>query len=81
MLITPEWLALFYVERLERVAWGPEMLLDAKDIGTRFDPPATADQLTSGQSLDGSDQPTLFSLLKGILLALVALNDDSSSTN
>ena len=52
------------------------MEFDPNDIGTRFDPPATADQLTTGTPVDGSPPPTLFSLLKGILLAVLAMNDD-----
>ncbi len=50
-------------------------MIDPQDIGTRFDPPATADQLAEGTPTDGSPPPTLFSLLKGILLVLTALND------
>lgn len=50
--------------------------MDPQDIGTRFDPPATADQLATGTPTDGSPPPTLFSLLKGILLQLAALNED-----
>src|SRR5579863_956829 len=57
------------------------MLFDSKDIGSRFDTPATDDQLATGQSFDGSPQPTLFSLLKGILLALIALEDNSTTNN
>jgi len=54
-------------------------VFDPKDIGTRFDPPATADQLATGTPTDGSPPPTLFSLLKGILLALLAIQDDGKS--
>lgn len=50
-------------------------MMDPQDIGTRFDTPATVDQLTTGTPTDGSSPPTLFSLLKGILLQLVAIND------
>lgn len=54
---------------------------DPQDIGSRFDPPATADQLTTGTPNDGSPPPTLFSLLKGILLQLVAMNDTAGPGN
>ncbi len=51
-------------------------MFDPADIGTRFDPPATIDQLTTGTPTDGSPSATLFSLLKGILLVLLAMQDD-----
>ncbi len=50
--------------------------LDPKDVGTRFDAPATQEQLTQGQPAV-EDAPTLFSLLKGILLQLIIMNDDA----
>ena len=52
--------------------------MDPQDIGTRFDPPATVDQLVTGQATDGSPPPTLFALLKGILLQLMILNDNAN---
>ena len=47
---------------------------DPQDVGTRWIPPATADQLATGTPTDGSPPPTLFSLLKGILLAVLTIN-------
>ena len=52
------------------------MPFDPADLGCRYDPPATIDQLETGTPKDGSPPPTLFSLLKGILLALLAMADD-----
>jgi hypothetical protein len=52
---------------------------DPQDIGTRWDAPATADQLTTGPNPDGSPPPTLFALFKGILLQLMILNDSNQN--
>ena len=56
------------------------MVFDSQDIGTRWDAPATEDQLSDPPLDSGVQPPTLFALLKGILLALIALNDPPDTT-
>jgi hypothetical protein len=53
-------------------------VIDPADVGTRFDPPATIDQLATATPTDGSPAPTLFSLLKGMLLHLSAIIDGAT---